>query len=146
METKAKDDTEKENAAFWAKLNESDDLNDNLTELTNYIHRNINATGVYIGQLEPPMKEIGDDAGDADHIDAEAPLVLKFKHANKDHEDCMVGAVLTNDIGITHTLFGAGGAEGEEEVAEDPGEEEEGVEKKEVDKTDILNTARFKYV
>jgi len=28
------------------------------------------------------MKAIDEDAGDDDHIDTEAPLVLKFKHAN----------------------------------------------------------------
>jgi len=49
LELKAKADIDDENAAFWKKLEESEDLNDNLSELTNYIHRNIKATGVYIG-------------------------------------------------------------------------------------------------
>jgi len=142
-ESKAAENVDKENEAFWGKLDESEDLNDNLAELTCYIHRNINATGVYIGQLEPPMKEIADDAGDEDHLDPEAPLVLKYKYANKDHEDCMVGAVLTGDSGITHTLFG----EGEEAVEEEaPEEDEEGAATTKVDKTDILNVAKFKYV
>jgi hypothetical protein len=88
------------------------------------------------------MRQIDDDAGEEDHIDTEAPLVLKFKHANKDHEDCMVGAVLTNDAGISHRLF----AEGEEEAAEEEAEGSENGERPKVDKTDILNASKFKYV
>jgi hypothetical protein len=60
-------------------------LNDNLTELCDYLNKNIGATGVYISKLEPKMKEIEEDADENAHIDTEAPHVLKFKHANKDH-------------------------------------------------------------
>lgn len=54
----AKEKTEAENQAFWDNLQKSEDLNDNLTELCEYIHRNIKSTGVYIGKLEPKMKPI----------------------------------------------------------------------------------------
>lgn len=54
----AKENTESQNKAFWDKLYLSEDLNDNLTELCEYLHRNIGATGVYIGKLEPKMKKI----------------------------------------------------------------------------------------
>ena len=64
LDQKAKEEVVNQNDAFWKKLDDSEDLNDNLSELTNYIHRNIKATGVYIGQLEPPMKQIEEDAGD----------------------------------------------------------------------------------
>ena len=84
-EEKKAQDRQEENEAFWTKLQESEDLNDNLTEFANYVHRNVNATGVYIGQLEPAMRPIEDDDNDEAHIDSEAPLVLKFKHANDDH-------------------------------------------------------------
>ena len=60
-------------------------MNDNLTELCEYLHKNIKSTGVYIGKLEPKMKAIKDDDDDNAHIDADAPEVLKFKHANEDH-------------------------------------------------------------
>lgn len=143
-EKKAVDDVQKENEAFWASLAESDDLTDNLTELTNYIHRNIKATGVYIGQLDPPMKPIKDDDDDTAHIDAEAPLVIKFKHANKDHEEFMIDAVLTNDQGIAHGLFREGEEEGEAEAA---AEDEEDPDVKKVAKViDILTTSKFKYI
>ena len=92
----------KDNEAFWTKLTVSEDLNDNLTELCEYIHRNIKSTGVYIGKLEPKMKTIQDDDDDNAHIDTDAPEVLKFKHANQDHQQLMVGAVLNPDQGISH--------------------------------------------
>jgi hypothetical protein len=76
-----------------------------LTDFANYLHKNIGATGVYIGKLEPPLKPIEDDADDSAHIDSEAPLVIKFKHADKSHEKLMVGAVLNPDQGIIHGLY-----------------------------------------
>lgn len=65
-----------ENEEFWIKLADSEDLNDNLTGLCNYIQRNLGATGVYIGKLQKNMKPINDDDNDQAHIDEEAPLVI----------------------------------------------------------------------
>jgi len=48
------------------------------------------------------MRKIEEGDNDEAHIDAEAPKVLKFKHANDDHQEKMVGKVLTNDKGICH--------------------------------------------
>jgi len=132
---------EQENQSFWNKLTDSDDLNDNLTELCDYLNKNIGATGVYISKLEPKMKEIEEDADENAHIDTEAPEVLKFKHANKDHCELMVGAVLHPNQGISHQLF-AGAGEDEEAPADD--DEEEGAAK--VKNTDILSTYPHKYV
>ena len=57
----------------------------------------------------------------------------------------MVGAVLTNDKGLAHTLFGAGTEEEEAPVEE--AEEEEGEEKPvDGDPNDILKTSKYKYV
>ena len=89
------------------------------------------------------MKPINDDDDDTAHIDTEAPLVLKFKNANEDHESFMVGAVLTNDKGIAHQLFTEGEEEAPAEAEEEEGEE--GV-KNTPDQTDILNTSKFKFV
>lgn len=60
-------------------------MNDNLTELSEYIHTNVGATGVYIAKLEKMMTPINEDDFDGAHIAEGAPLVLKFKHANQDH-------------------------------------------------------------
>ena len=143
-ENKKKMEEEKlqaENQSFWGKLADSDDLNDNLTELCNYLHKNMGATGVYISKLEPKMKPIADDAGENDHIDEEAPQVLKFKHANTDHQKLMVGAVLNPNQGISHQLFQPAN---EEEEA--PAEEEDEDKPKEKDTDDILKTYPHKYV
>jgi hypothetical protein len=81
----------------------------------------VKATGVYVGKYETKMKQIEEDDDDQAHIDPEAPLVIKFKHANKDHKDLMVGKILEPGMGVCHGLFTE--AEAEEEPAE---EEEEG--------------------
>lgn len=56
MEAKKKEEEEFEknvmNNKFWTDLEEVEDFNDKLTELANYIARNVEATGVYIGKLE----------------------------------------------------------------------------------------------
>jgi hypothetical protein len=59
--------------------------------LANYLEFNIGATGVYIGQLEQKMKPINDDDDDKAHIEDEAPMIIKFKYANKSHENIMIG-------------------------------------------------------
>ena len=87
------------------------------------------------------MKDIAEDADENAHIDTEAPEVLKFKHANKDHVDLMVGKVLHPNQGISHQLFGGSGEE-EEAPAEE--EEEDGAPKQK--STDILSTYPHKYV
>ena len=61
-------------------------MNDNLEELAEYICANTEATGCYIGRLQPPMKSIADDADEDAHQDIEAPLVIKISHASHDHK------------------------------------------------------------
>ena len=115
----AKDAEEKDQ--FWAKLEESKDLEDNLQDLTDFLQKNTNATGVYMGRLVYPSKSIEDDAeGDA-HLDKEAPKVVKYLTGSKDHE-FMVDVVLGPDEGITHDVF----KDQEDEAKSEAGEEEEG--------------------
>ena len=94
-----------EDNAFFETLEKSRDLNDNLPALVDFIKKNTGATGVYIGKLQFPDKKITIDADDKAHFDPEAPKVVKFIHANPDHE-FMVDAVLTPDKGVTHDVFG----------------------------------------
>lgn len=119
------------NEAFWKKLKEPavQDLNDHLTDLTVYLERNLKATGVYIGKLEPRMREIQEDDDDKAHLEEEPVEVIKFKHATPSHTDIMLNAVLNPDQGICHDLFveaedgGEGG--GDDEEAGDADEEKE---------------------
>jgi hypothetical protein len=71
VEAKKKED-------FFTKLEESHDLHDNLEELANFLAENTGATGVYIGKLVAPLKQIEDDAGEHDHLDEEAPKVIRY--------------------------------------------------------------------
>ena len=134
---------DKLNTQFWENLKISQDFNDNLTELANYIQRNTGATGVYIGKLEKETQPIQEGDDDTAHIVEDAPLVIKFKHANDSHKDLMVGKVLKKDMGICHELFGE--EEDEEAEAAEPEEDEENPETAE-DKNDILRTFKHKFV
>lgn len=98
--------------------------------MTDYLAEHTGATGVYIGKLVAPCKPIEDDADDKAHIDDEAPKVIQYLHATKDHS-FMVDRVLGPDQGITHDVFK------EPSVAEEPEEGEEGAA---VKTDDILST------
>lgn len=71
-------------------------MSDNLEELAAYLKDFTNATGVYIGKLIQPKKEIGDDDDDRAHIDEENPKIIWFSHASKEHE-FMKEKILKND-------------------------------------------------
>ena len=45
-----------EKDAFWKDVEESKDLEDNLQGLTDFLQKNTNSTGVYIGRLVFPSK------------------------------------------------------------------------------------------
>ena len=108
---------------FLRRLARSQDLEDNLQELTEFIQGETKATGVYIGKLVFPAKPIDEEADDKAHYDEEAPKVIKIITASKGHE-FMVDVVLSQEQAvITHDVFKEG-EEGEGEPAEDPEETE----------------------
>lgn len=83
----------------------SEDPYDNLEELSVYLHENTNATGVYIGKLEHPFKDIPDNADENAHLDKDSPEVIKFIFSNIDHRTKVVGTSLKPGQGITHNVF-----------------------------------------
>jgi len=91
------------------------------------------------------MKEIKDEDDDQAHIEESAPAVLKFKHANADHEDLMIGKVLEETKGICHSLFKEDG-DGEDEDAPAAEDKEEGMEDDAPLSKDILSTSRHVFV
>lgn len=104
---------------FFGKIKLSEDLEDNLQELVEFIQTQTQSTGVYVGKLVYPSKEIDEEADDKAHLDDEAPKVIKYMHASKGHE-FMVDVVLSNEEAvISHEVF----KEGEDEAAEEDGEE-----------------------
>ena len=112
--------------------------------MTNYIQRNVQATGVYIGKLEKPVITVQEDDDDNAHVKEEDPLVIKFKHANTDHKELMVGQVLHPNKGICHKLFSEEQAEAEEPEA--PVDEDGAPVQEASDSKDILKTFKHVYV
>lgn len=63
------------------------------------------STGVYIGELEPELLPIKDDADETAHLDLNNPEVIKFKFANEDHRALLKNKVLRETEGVTHDVF-----------------------------------------
>ena len=103
-EKAAKEKTDNNNN-FWKQVKESEDPFDNLGGLAQHIHDNIGSTGVYIGQLEPKVRKIKDDDDEKAHLDLDSPEIIKFKFANSDHQDLIVGTTLKRGQGISHDVF-----------------------------------------
>lgn len=61
---------------FYELIEKSEDLSDNLDELANYLKEFTGATGVYVGKLVYPKKDINDDDDDQAHFDAESSMVI----------------------------------------------------------------------
>jgi len=81
---------EKENRVkiedFRDRVEHSEDPSDLLQDFSNYLKDHTDATGVYIGKLIKPLKEIADDDNDEAHIDPEAVEIIKYIHATPDHD------------------------------------------------------------
>lgn len=71
-------------------------MTDNLDELAVFVQEFTGATGVYIGKLEKPRKDINEEDDDKAHADRENPKLIKFVYASKDHE-FMKGKILRID-------------------------------------------------
>lgn len=89
-------DEESKVTAFYNEISKSDDLEDNLDLLATYLQSFTKATGVYIGKLVVPKKEITEDDDDRAHIDEENAKVIYFQNASADHA-FMLGKILKSD-------------------------------------------------
>ncbi|CAI2385810.1 unnamed protein product [Moneuplotes crassus] len=123
---KEKEEKQKQIGSFHKKYRESDDLEDHLQELSDFVSENTNATTVYIGKLAKPKKKIEDESDDKAHIDEEALEQIEIIHASPKDFEFLVGKTIKANEGVTHRLFGTS-AEGEGEEEEPaPAEEGEG--------------------
>lgn len=85
-------------------LENSQDLSDNLDELAEFLLEFTGSTGVYIGKLIQPRKQINEDDDDKAHIDTENPKVIWYIYSNIGSEN-MRGNILKNNQGVTHAVF-----------------------------------------
>jgi len=72
-------------AKFYELIDKSEDLSDNLDELANYLKEFTGATGVYIGKLDYPKKDINDDDDDKAHINEEDSKVIHYIRTSDGH-------------------------------------------------------------
>ena len=70
---KAEKDEEESKIQFFKTLEASKVLADNLPALVDFLQKYTGSTGVYVGKLQYPEKEIAIDADDRAHLDYEAP-------------------------------------------------------------------------
>lgn len=125
---------------IFQKMQESEDLNDRLQDLTDFIAKQTNATGVYIAKLVCPRKPIEDESDDKAHLDEESAKVLQYIRATQDHQ-YMINRVLGSEMGRTHEVFNA-----PSQAEEEPVEEDDEGQKKQKPPADILNSFKHLYV
>ena len=90
---------------FYEKtMGESQDLGDQLQELTTFLQEFTAATAVYVGKLVQPKKKIKEDDDDKAHFDLDSPQIIKFLNATEEHK-YLVDAVLKPDQGLTFDVF-----------------------------------------
>lgn len=108
--------------SFSDKVEKSQDLADELQSLADHLKENTSATGVYVGKLVKPKKEIKEDDDEDAHVDPEAQEVIHYLHANEDHK-FIIEQTLSQEQGLTHDVFKDQAAEGE---GDEPPAAEEG--------------------
>lgn len=95
--------------AFYKKVEESTDLNDQLQDLVDHIAENTGATAVYVGKVKRPIKGIKDglrdDEYDTDHIIKGAKPQIEFLNASPSNFDFLQEKILKQDEGVTYQLF-----------------------------------------
>lgn len=130
---------------FFSDLEKSDDMNDKLQNLCDFLKEHTGATGCYVGYLQYPEVAIKDDAMDGDHLNTEASKVIKFTHATEDHQ-YIVGRSLAESQGITHDVFKAEESRRNEFEAEQDLVSGDNQTVEEIPEKDILESFKHLYI
>ena len=94
--------------AFRNKIKRSEDLNDNIQDLTDHLNEFTGASATYVGKITKPIKTgLPEDAFDQDHLLPGAKAQIEFINASKDF-DFLVGKILKQEDGVTYDLFREG--------------------------------------
>ena len=101
---KAQSDEEQKNRqvrqeGFEFKIQEHNNHDEFLNQYCDWIQQEKGFSGVYMGELEHPFKDIDLEKEDSEeaHLDTEAPKVIKFKAASNNHNTLMLGKWLTQE-------------------------------------------------
>lgn len=95
---------EQQAQAFNNKIQKSNDLSEHLQLLNDHLHKNTNATAVYIGRVVQAYKPIKDSDNDKAHIDKNAQKHIHFVHADPKHS-FIIDQVLEPGQGVTYEVF-----------------------------------------
>eukprot|EP00825_Cyclidium_porcatum_P002631 TRINITY_DN1121_c0_g2_i1.p2 TRINITY_DN1121_c0_g2~~TRINITY_DN1121_c0_g2_i1.p2 ORF type:complete len:658 (-),score=176.34 TRINITY_DN1121_c0_g2_i1:285-2258(-) len=124
-ESKAKEQqlqqVEEKNSQFKKKIQEYEYLEELLVEeLPEFLEQNKKLTGVYIGQLNYPPKDINDDEEDENaHLQTTQPKVIHYVGFSKSQRTIMEGKILPLEQGVTADVFKEKEAVEEQQQPED---------------------------
>lgn len=101
-EQKLKDDKQ---SAFFKKVNESDDHEEVLQDLSNYIQEYTQSTSVYVAKLVEEKNPIELDDDDTAHIKDDAGLYLDIYHASPKGFEFLLRKTIKSSEGVVHSIF-----------------------------------------
>ncbi len=97
-----KDDKE---AAFYKKVEESEDHEDLLQDLSDYLQEYTKATSVYIGKLVQEKNEIEEDDDDKAHLKEDGAVFLDIHHSSPEEFKYLLRKRIGIDEGVVHNVF-----------------------------------------
>lgn len=114
-------DTEELNAQFKSQIQTHEYLEELLAqEFPEFLEKNRKLTGVYIGYLNHPPKDINDDEEDENaHLQTQQPKVINYIGFSKSHEPIMKGKTLSLEQGVTSDVFKEKEAEEQQQQPDD---------------------------
>jgi hypothetical protein len=101
-EQKLKDDKQ---SAFFTKVSESDDHEDILEDLSNYLQEYTSSTSVYVAKLVEEKNPIDLDDDDTAHIIEDAKCHLDIYHASPKGFEFLLRKQIKSSEGVVHEIF-----------------------------------------
>jgi hypothetical protein len=101
-EQKLKDDKQ---SAFFKKVSESDDHEDVLEDLSNYLQEYTSSTSVYVAKLVEEKNPIDLDDDDTAHLVEDAKCHLDIYHASPKGFEFLLRKTIKSSEGVVHEIF-----------------------------------------
>lgn len=90
---------------FYKTVDSSEDLEDRLQNLANYLQEYTKATTAYVAKLVPHKNEIEEGDDDTAHINNEDPLHLDILHSAPHNFEFINRKTIESNEGIAHEVF-----------------------------------------